>query len=572
MKNVSKFLFTLFALVVVVGLTACNGNDGSETADLGSSVVDEIDGEELPAEIQALVDQFDLPQPRFVPDSEVPSWMRDQEHHVELTWYVNMFWWPESRLGDRFVTSVIQDDLQIDIHFISGNMDNLNSMIIGGDMPDIITMESWATDLVSHAYEFALPLDVLAEVYDPYFLSIFPTEFKGWLSLDDGHLYGIPNEAMTSEEINSGFATPMSGFLVRQDIYEAIGSPDMTTPEGFLQALRDAYEYMPEIDGGIPLTAFSGVSTDIATGNNGSFSYNLQDFLGIPIMHPDGTWYDRDADPEYLEWMLIFHQAMEEGLMRMDQFVDQNEDILNRLERGEYFAFMTNNTNDAGSRINNIENDSPHRQYIAISGPRNRAGDPHTFGAGGINGWTHTFISQTTTDPQTAMQVLTYFWSDHGQMVQQYGVYGETWHYVDGVPTFMPEQLEIHTNDYYGFRDVYGMRTFWMLRRTGFFVAQGVLPTGPSGDISSFNREFAQSRLEFVNLDPVSGELGRDNDNLNIARSQAIFNMFDSNSAAEATQIWQDFLDSRDIDFDFDGITEYRNARLMENRTTLGID
>ena len=38
-------------------------------------------------------------------------------------------------------------------------------------------------------------------------------------------------------------------FLVRKDMYEAIGKPDMRTPEGFLKALKMAKEKYPSVNG-----------------------------------------------------------------------------------------------------------------------------------------------------------------------------------------------------------------------------------------------------------------------------------------------------------------------------------
>jgi len=573
--NMKKLLLGLFALTFMFVLIACGDNDEPETADPGPGETTDNNGGEdevtLPADIEALIAQFNLPEPRFVPDSNTPSWQLDQGFDAELTWYVNYIWWPAHEMGDSWVTETMMGDLNVRISFISGNTDNLNAMIAGGDLPDIITLGSYNTGIVNEANMFALPLDVLAQVYDPYFLEILHPQTRAWMTHEDGYMYGIPNESMHSDEINAGYAFPGAGFFVRQDIFEAIGSPDMTTPEGFLQALRDALEYMPTDDAGRPLTPFSGDYMNITTNDNGAFSGVLQDFLAIPTTNPDGTFYDRDADPEYLAWLLVFRQAMEEGLMSMDQFSHDNETVNNELESGRYFALMTGNTNDFASRLNNISNNNPTQMMIPISGPRNATGDPHTFPAGGINGWTHTFITQQANDPQSAMQVITYLWSDHGQMVQQFGIEGETFEFVDGVPTWLPEIAEFHASEYYEFRDVWGMRTFWMLRRPGFFASQGVLPSGPHGEVQLFNRQFNQARLNFINLEPAEGALQRDLEVIDLARSQAIADVLTAGGDAEATQIWENFLESRN-NFDWAGINEYRNNRLAINRERLGMN
>ena len=574
-----KILLGLIALAFMFVVVACNGDDLTEPEVVrptpGTDTTEDNGGGgevALPGDIEALLAEWNLPAPRFTPDPNTPSWQLDQAYDASIVWYVNYIWWPAHNMGDSWVTTVMMGDLNVRIEFISGEMENLNTMVAGGTLPDIITLGGYNVAFVADAPEFAIPLDVLATVYDPYFLEhVHHPQTRAWFTLADGHMYGIPNESMTTDEINAGYALPGAGFLVRQDIFEAIGEPDMSTPEGFLDALRAARDYMPQDSVGRPLTAFSGASMDMTTGNNGSFSWNIQDFLAIPVTHPDGTWYDRDADPDYLAWMLVFRQAMEEGLMSPDQFSDDNESINDKFQTGHYFAFMAHNTNDVASRLNNINTDAPERMMIPISGPRNAAGDAHTFPAGGINGWTHTFVTQNTNDPQTAMQVITYFTSDHGQMIQQFGHEGVTYEYVNGIPTLLPEMQEFLTSDYYGFRLEYGLRTFWMLRRPGFFASRGVMPTGPHADVAIFNSQFNQARLEFVNLEPTEGALQRDNDDLDLARSQAIFNLLTASSDEAATAIWEDFLASRD-QFGFDAITAYRNERLRANRERLGLN
>ena len=541
-----KFLLGLFALSFVFIAVACGGD--SEWS---------ID---------------DLPEPRFTPNAAIPSWQTDVDFTAELSWYVNYLWWPEHNMGDSWVTEQMFNDLNVRIHWTSGNTEMLNAMIAGGDLPDIITVGGYMADIVSEAHEFAIPLNVLADMYDPYFFTAVSPQVRAWMTRESGNIYGLPNEAVTSEEISAGAGTTGAGFLVRGDIYEAIGSPDMTTPEGFLQALRDAVAHSPQDSHGRPLVGFSGDFVNISTVDNGAFSGVLQDFLAIPVLNADGTWYDRDSHPAYLEWMLVFRQAMDEGLMSMDQFSHDNETVNNEFETGRYFAIMTGNTNDFASRMNNIAGgDTPEQQMIPIYGPRNN-GASHTLPAGSINGWTHTFITQNARDPQTAIQVITYLWSDHGQMLQQFGIEGVTYTYVNGVPTWNEDIAAHHANDYYDFRDVWGMRTFWQLRRPGFFANQGVVPVGtPHAEVQTFYIPFNHPRLEFVNLEPTSGQIQRDLEAIDLARSQAIADLLTASSDAEATQIWENFLSFRD-NYDWNSIVEYRNRRLNENRAQLGMN
>jgi len=389
--NMKKLLLGLLALTFMFVIVACDDNDDpTDPTEVAPPTQTETDGGTdevgLDSRAEELMAEWGLPAPRFTPDANIPSWQQDYDHFVELVWYVNYGWWPAHEMGDSFVTQVMRDDMNIHISFISGGMDNLNTMIAGGDMPDIITMGGYLP-LVHQAYEFAFPLNVLAELYDPYFLAnVAHPQIVNWHTLADGHFYGMPNDAMTADAISAGYAWTNAGFLVRQDIYEELGDVDMTTPEGFLAALRGARDLVPYADHGVPLVAFAGHAMDIMEGEDGAFGSTLQDFLAIPVVDAAGNWYDRDADPEYLEWLLVFRQAMEEGLMNNDQFSDDGEVIQDRFSMGTFFAYMTHNTFDIGSRLPMIVERAPEQMMIPISGPRNRAGAPHTLPAGSLQG------------------------------------------------------------------------------------------------------------------------------------------------------------------------------------------
>jgi len=562
-----KLLLALFALALMFVITACGGESDSTTNAPAPTTADSdvlVD-----SEVAALLAEWNLPAPRFTPDGDIPSWQQDQDHFVEITWYVNFGWWSLFPFGEDLVTRVAREELGINITFLHGDDDNLNMMLAGGDLPDIITMAG-GNPLTREAHNFAFPLDVLSQVYDPYFLNhVAPIQVVNWHSLADGHFYGMPNDAMSEDAIVAGYAWNNAGFLVRGDIYDAIGPVDMTTPEGFLDALRAAKEFAPETDHGVPLVAFAGHAMDIVAGEDGAFGSLLQDFLAIPVTDANGDWYDRDADSEYLEWLLVFRQAMEEGLMNNDQFSDDGALMQERFGLGTYFAYMTPNTFDTSWILPEIAARNPQQMYNAISGPRNRAGDDHTLPAGSLAGWTQTFVTLGSSDPQTAMQVITYFASDHGTSLALFGVEGETFDWVDGLAVMRPEVEELRLTDPDQFDAEYGIGRYWMLRSLEFANAAGNLPTGHHATHVEFAQQFNHARLEFSELDPLEGQIQRDVSNLGVARTQAIVAVIQAPDDVTATQIWQDFLASR-ADFGFDEITEYRNNRLQENRQRLG--
>ena len=155
-----------------------------------------------------------------------------------------------------------------------------------------------------------------------------------WHTKEDGNLYAIPNDAYGEEQMaETGMTAATQTFLVRKDLYEDMGSPDMTTPEGFLEALRllksDYSTYKGEA-----ITPF------YAQGGSGyGLSTFLQNFLAVPY-EVEGTLYDRLTDEDYIQWLKMFRQAYEEGLMGIDYLVDSEDQVTEKANNGRYFCML----------------------------------------------------------------------------------------------------------------------------------------------------------------------------------------------------------------------------------------
>ena len=553
-KNMKKLLFGLLGLTLILGLIACgnNNNNDDETTDNTDAGV---------------IDTSGLPEPRFTPDPNIPSWQQDYDHYVELTWYINYGWFAAVPWGTDVPTRQMQTDLGITINFIVGDTDNLNTMIAGGDLPDIITMGGYL-DITREAYRFAHPLNVLAELYDPYFLEhAAKPDSLAWHTLPNGNIYGYPNFSTTAEDVELGRVQGNQAFMVRRDIYEAIGSPDMSTPDGFLDALRAAVAHTPEADHGVPLIAFAGNAMDMASGDDGSFGESLQDFLGIPVIDENGEFYDRDANPEYLAWLQVFRQALSEGLMTNDQFSDDGSIMNERQTLGTYFAFLESNLNGLVHVLHNNNDRAPEQEYIPVRGPSNSNGADPDFAAGGIGGWVQTFVTTQAEDPQTAMQVITYLVSEHGQVVNAFGIEGETFNWVDGMAEFTEEVAALSSEDL----DYMGIRKYWLLQDSAFTNSIGGLPPVSLAPHIEWSTQYLVPRFHMEDIDPIGdSSIGRSLATIDTNRTQAIVAVMQAPDDATAEQIWNDFLASRENN-DWAEILAYRNERIADNMDRLGL-
>ncbi|WP_260394152.1 ABC transporter [Fundicoccus ignavus] len=468
------------------------------------------------------------------------------------------------------VTAKIKEDMNIEVEFISGNDENLNTMLAGGDLPDIITFDK-NLSVASEANKFALPLNVLAEKYDPYWLEeAAKPETLLWYTEEDGNIYGYPSFSTTAQDYEDGNIFGDQVFIVRQDIYEAIGSPDMSTPEGFLQALRDAKEYMPQTDDGAELVGFGSTAVDIANGGDGAWGGILQDFLNIaPTV--DGQVYDRDSDEEYITWLEVLRQAYNDGLITDDQFSDNDNTMKEKLGQGRYFAYLHTNTKGLNEFMSDNNARNPEQTYIAVDGPKNSNGDNPTFSGGNIGGWTQTFITTSTEEPQKAMELITYLTSQYGTMVATFGVEGETYNIVDGQVEYSEETEALRNSDIARFDKEVGLGSYWFVLDDNFAIEMGQKPATSIRQMVEWAADKVAPRFETEDMNPTTGSEGRNLTQLNIARVQALAAYIQAPTAEEGRQIWEDYLASRE-NYGYSQILEYQNAKIAENLQKLSAE
>lgn len=410
---------------------------------------------------------------------DVAGWTLNKDEPITFDWYVHFSWFAR-KWGKSQVSQYITEKTGVDINFVvpAGNeAEKLNLMIAGDVLPDILTI-GWYEGQVPMLIddELVYPLDELAKQYDPYFFKVANPEKIGWYTQSDGHFYGYPNASYTPEDYEKykGKLTSNETFLVRKDLYEALGKPDMTTPEGFLNALRAAKRAFPEINGQ-PLIPF-GTSEFSDTGC-AQLQSTLSHFLAISP-EQNGKYYDSNLglteNSEYLRWLKVLRKANEEGLISPSMFIDKRSQIEEKAAQGRYFCMLYQNW-DMQSSQNALYASDPKSIYIAVDGPKNTNGDDPQLAGAGIAGWTVTMISKSCKDPGRAIQFLSYLISEEGQMDTNFGIPERTYTIKDGIPTLLPEIKKLDSeNKNKQEIDVGVLFTYWMLMDTAWQTQWGV--------------------------------------------------------------------------------------------------
>lgn len=561
-KSYRKLLSLVLVLVLVLGLAACGKNNSEATKGndaTGETTTPEATATEAPAETGT--------------DNTaevVPGWQQHASEKVDLTWYINFSWFT-TPWGENLISKTITEETGVNIEFVvpAGNeAEKLNSLIASDSLPDLVTLGWWEPqvgDMIEDGMVYAL--DELAKEYDPYWFEVADSGRVGWFTQEDGHIYGYPNSSFSPADYEKyDNISSNQTFLVRKDIYEAIGSPDMTTPEGFKAAVKAAKEKYPEVNGQTLIPV--GAHEFGATGNT-SFDQYLSNFLAIPY-EKDGKFYDRYTDPELVRWLKAFRELGAEGYLADDIFIDKRAQMEEKIAQGRYFCMLYQRTDLAEQEKILYAND-PNSIYIAVDGPKNSKGDAYTLPGTGINGWTVTMISKNCENPDRAIQLCSYLMSEHGQLMTWLGVEGVTWDYVNDVATMKPEVRELLTKDRAAYDKQYGADSaYWMFQDNAMALKWAVETPEPLGQMERWTYPYVMTTSQYdvtlaTGTDEADIQSKVDNE-WGIVLPKLLL----AGSEQEFDSIWSDFIKKRE-DFGISKVLDTKTELMNKAKAKLGL-
>ncbi|MEK5493922.1 extracellular solute-binding protein [Paenibacillus sp. FSL R7-0297] len=544
-KSVKPFLAIILAVILTLTMAACSSNSANK--------------ESAPTTAPQ-ADTTPAPQAEATQNPDEPAWKLDTSP-IDLTWFVGANWyahtWGES-LASKYVTEKTGVNVKLEVPSGEAN-EQITLMMTSGKLPDLISMGSWETAVKKlwegdHVYA----LNELADQYDPYFYKVAGDGTLKWYRQENGNTYGVPNDSYSPNLMHeTGMTAANQTFLVRKDLYEEMGSPDLSTPEGFLgalQLLKDKYsEYK-----GQPISPF------FAQGNvpYGMTEY-LQNLLAVPH-EKDGSVYDRVTDPDYIAWLKTFRTAYERGLLNVDFLVDSDTQVEEKTNNARYFMMIREWTGMTAVNPMLAAGANPDSNYIAVDGPQNSKGDSAKLFPGNMDGWMVTMISKSTEHPERAIRFLTYLASEEGQRDLFLGKEGETWDTVDGKPQLKAEFTDMLGSNIEKLEKEYGiLDTYWMMRNP-VIVNQWRPEKAP---VIKQMEDFANAQADidsgiYKGLDP----LGDSDVAVAWARisqnwEEVLPELITAKDEAAFDKIFDSFLSRRDS-YGFEQVQEYRQTEL----------
>ncbi|KUP24031.1 extracellular solute-binding protein [Paenibacillus sp. DMB5] len=497
------------------------------------------------------------------------------EQPLEFSFYGHYDWYTMPNWGEDLSSKWIKDNKKVNVLPVSsgGNAkQKLSTMIVSGELPDVIWMERGADVEQLRAAGALVPFDDYLDKY-PNLKKWAGEETLDMLRSSDGKLYQFPNWYTTQPNGNSGY-------LVNKKIYNELGTPPLETTDDLYAYLKLVKEKYPDV---VPFEVGQGAEgIDVlssAFAENRPYVYSALSMMAIPNGNEMTSVFKDDA---FRSSLVYANQLYRDKLISQDAFTQNLEQVEQKIITGNIAVYAASSPTEYGAIGNSLlKEQDPEAGYIMVW-PIHKAGlDKNKIFPGAYNqlGWNVSVITTAAKDPEAVFAFLDWFTGPEGQRIIMWGPEGKYWEGTDeeGAPLF----TEAFTTDTKGRDELMNATVNLQWNGNTVYVDkskmkfESTLPEDKKSWETKWQSEITwktqYDTTEFVNLAPagdsqegiISQSVGEIYEK---ARAQAVLN---AKNEAEVLAI----LDKAEADAQQVGYSEllkYKTEKWQENRSKLG--
>ncbi len=374
------------------------------------------------------------------------SW-KDDNSPIELTMFADAAYFNEV-WQDTVVAKKVQEAtgvrFKLDFPATDDSNQRLSMLIASDDLPDLVM--AWRNNVMWHDMISSGKMNDMEELIDKYAPGMRTVVDPQIIDLNryrDGKVYYITNYTLTNnyyeqaKKYDSLVGANQGTFLIRDDLYKSIGSPEIKDKDTLTAALVTLHEKYPD---------------NIAFFPRGT----VDNSFGILAYYIDGKEAKHKVlDPRYKEMLLWMNELAIQGILTKDSFVNDSSTASGMVQQGLPIVYAWT-LGESGRSPEAF----PDTTYEALDPwPTYRQ-------VSGLGGWLGIGVPVKSKNAERTMMFLEYMNSQEGITTYQYGVEGDTyvspeegahWKMVNGKPTYLKEYLEARQKDWTGTATKSGM-------------------------------------------------------------------------------------------------------------------
>ncbi len=320
---------------------------------------------------------------------------------------------------DTFEGGIVQDWMReqtgITLNMMkASDSEQLNLLIASGDLPDLIACSSTAKVTTLSDPDLTWPLQELIDKYIPQWqVPEVEKKLNAYFS-QDGQYYMLKNEFNTAEEVKAAtnLGTNFGQFHMRQDIYEALGSPKLETKDDFFALMALVREKYPDMQ---PI---------VFNPREYSAFGSLVGYDTVRPMDENGNLVLYMSDPKYREMLKAINELYRMGYISQENFAyNDEEQAFQNFYAGNVFMVTYFAGNDEQRFTAKVSAAVPGAKVVQVPLLEKWA---YTIP---ISGWAALFITKDCDDPERAIKLLYWAKQKDNSISLTYGVKGIDWDY-----------------------------------------------------------------------------------------------------------------------------------------------
>lgn len=338
---------------------------------------------------------------------------------VKLRFFNDETWWPYTVWEGRIPEKISEETGVTFEVTTAADSTALNLMIASGDLGDLILTSDNAKISRLQNSDMCYTLDELAQMAGEESFDVHPV-FRLVNTADDGNLYtimcGYSPDYYMKEYPKAVYET--TGLVVRDDMYEAIGSPVVKNLDDFEAMLATVKEKYPDV---VPFMYNY-------THTNGIIKMLLGSDVGIGgFLDVDGHAKAFIEDPVLEDYYELMNDWYLKGYMTDENFAfTSDSDDSDYMAAGKLYALAkySNTADEMGVTLTEAGCDYGLVQLTDIIA--NQPGAKHLQTTAG---WRGMFVPKSCADPVAAYNFMKFMYSEDGQCLSLWGEEGVDWNW-----------------------------------------------------------------------------------------------------------------------------------------------